>query len=309
MPTFHIHMFGKFRVQCDGKVLAGLEAGKLQDLFGYLLINRGRAHPREALAVNLWADNDTHHAKKHLRQTLWELQTALDAGSSSGHPQIILADPDWIQLNPNVSLWIDIAAFEQAYCLLTASSHRFFDETYFPTLYAAAELYTGQLMETCYQDWCLFERERLHGMYVTLVDRLIEICEARQEYPAALALCTQVLRYDRARERTHRQLMRLYYLAGDRSAALRQYHRCIAILKVELDVEPAQKTTTLYERIRLDQEDRILSANSGSSRRPPASTSALGEAISHLRAFATALSRLESGLLHHIEALEKSQRE
>ena len=40
-----------------------------------------------------------------------------------------------------------------------------------------------------------------------------------------LAYGARILHCDRARERTHRRLMRLHFLAGDRTAALRQYPR------------------------------------------------------------------------------------
>jgi hypothetical protein len=46
--------------------------------------------------------------------------------------------------------------------------------------------------------------------------------------------------------------MRLYYKAGDRTTALRQYERCVAALAREFDLPPAQETVALYEQIRAD---------------------------------------------------------
>ena len=48
----------------------------------------------------------------------------------------------------------------------------------------------------------------------------------------------QALLTDPARERTHRRLMRLKYLAGYRAEALRQYDRCAAILQEEFGCFP-----------------------------------------------------------------------
>jgi hypothetical protein len=45
-------------------------------------------------------------------------------------------------------------------------------------------------------------------------------------------------------------MMRLHWLAGDRTAAIRQFDRCVAYLRTELGVEPAESTLALYERIR-----------------------------------------------------------
>jgi hypothetical protein len=52
--------------------------------------------------------------------------------------------------------------------------------------------------------------------------------------------------------------MRLRYLAGDRTGALRQFERCAAALDSELDVLPSRATVHLYEQIR---GDRLPAAN------------------------------------------------
>jgi hypothetical protein len=46
--------------------------------------------------------------------------------------------------------------------------------------------------------------------------------------------------------------MRLYFLSGDRTQALRQYEMCAAALVEELGVAPSKPTVELYERIRAD---------------------------------------------------------
>jgi len=46
--------------------------------------------------------------------------------------------------------------------------------------------------------------------------------------------------------------MRLLYLAGDRTGALRQFERCRNALSDELGVAPGQRIRALYERIRAD---------------------------------------------------------
>jgi DNA-binding SARP family transcriptional activator len=86
-----------------------------------------------------------------------------------------------------------------------------------------------------------------------MLDKLMDYCEARQEYETGLAYGARILRYDRARERTHRRLMRSHYLAGNRTDALRQYRRCVAALDEELGVPPSKQTVELYERIRADR--------------------------------------------------------
>ena len=97
-------------------------------------------------------------------------------------------------------------------------------------LQVAVELYRGELMPTWYQDWCIYERERLQSIRIMMLEQLMGYCESRERFARAIAYGQAILRYDRARERTHRELMRLYYLTGDRTAAMRQYERCTRAL-------------------------------------------------------------------------------
>jgi DNA-binding SARP family transcriptional activator len=107
-------------------------------------------------------------------------------------------------------------------------------------------------LEGCYQDWCIYERERFQHMYLAMLDKLMDHCEACREYEEGLGYGSAILRCDRARERTHRRLMRLHYLARNRTAALRQYAQCVDALREELGVGPSRRTTALYEQIRAD---------------------------------------------------------
>ncbi len=129
------------------------------------------------------------------------------------------------------------------------------------------ELYHGDLLEDCFQDWCLYERERLQNIYLCVLDKLMDYCETHDEYEAGSVYGARALRWDGARERTYRRLMRLHCLAGDRTTAMRQYSRCVRALRRELDVPPSERTVALYQQIRTGQlspRDRSPSRISGS---------------------------------------------
>ena len=86
-----------------------------------------------------------------------------------------------------------------------------------------------------------------------ILDKLLVYCMSHEEFEAGQRYGGLILRYDRARERTHQLLMRLHYLAGDRTGALRQYERCVVALREELGVRPDRRTVALYEEIRGSQ--------------------------------------------------------
>jgi DNA-binding SARP family transcriptional activator len=258
----HIHLFGKFQV-CYGKEnLPGFEARRVQELFSYLLLYRDRPHSRDALATLLWGNKSTAQSKKYLRQALWQLQTALDSQSENDKEGILEADTEWIQINPHASFWLDVTTFTRAYASVQGVPGPELNPDQLEALKQTITIYQGDLLENWYQDWCLYQRERLQNMYLAILDKLMGYCEAYAQYEEGIAHGTFILGFDQARERTHRRLMRLHYLAGDRTAALRQYDRCTKVLDEELGVEPGRSTATLYQQIRTDNMEAIISSAS-----------------------------------------------
>ena len=255
MNALQIKLFGKICVQQDGQQVTALSA-KTQELLCYLLLQKERAHTREALSDLLWPEASCTAAKKYLRQTLWQLQAVLEgpaACESSDGEALLILNPGWIRLNPTAPLHLDVYDFERAFMLCRDLSGHDLTDPQADMLATAIGLYQGDFLETWYQDWCIYERERLQLTYLGMLEKLMGYCEAHQQYAEGLAYGQRILRYDPARECTHRQLMRLYYLAGDRTGALHQFERCASALTKEFNLRPAQETVALCEEIRADQ--------------------------------------------------------
>jgi DNA-binding SARP family transcriptional activator len=278
-----------------------LEASKEQELLGYLLIWRNRCHPRETLANLLWGDSPTDRSKKYLRQTLWRLQVALESGKSDG-PQVLTVEHDWVQLNLGRGLWLDVAMFEQAFANIRPIPGNQLDSSSAELLKAAVELYKGDLLDGWYQDWCLFERERLQNIYLSSLAKLMTYSEKHREYETGFDYGLRILRYDRAHERTHRQLMHLQFMAGDRTGALRQYERCVAALEEELGVKPDRRTTTLYEQIRADRlnYDEPIEAEFRATLPAP-----LPEALNKLKRLELVLGAVHKRIQRNIKEVER----
>jgi DNA-binding SARP family transcriptional activator len=255
MTRLKIRLFGQVSVQRDGEPLSGLSAKPLE-LLCYLLLHRERGHTREALAGHFWPDASDSLSKKYLRQAIWRLGAALAIPSGPAQAessQLLIAHPDWIRVNTDAEWWLDVAVFERAYDLHRDIPGENLTDTQVQALEAAAVLYRGDLIETWYQDWCVYERDRLRLTYLAMLDQLMSHCEARGHYAKGMAFGQFVLRYDAARESTHRQLMRLYYRAGDRTTALRQYDRCAAALAKHFNLAPSRETIDLYHQVRSDR--------------------------------------------------------
>jgi DNA-binding transcriptional activator of the SARP family len=303
MQGLKIHLFGKFNIESDEQSLSGFNGCKVQELFSYLLLYRDRPHARESLAGLLWGDSTTEKSKKYLRQSLWHLQAALETGGGQeASGKSLSVEHDWVQLNTNPSMWLDISVFEQAYKLVQGVHPHDLSPAVAERLQATVELYRGDLLEGWYQDWCLYERELFQNKYLMMLDKLLGYCVLHQEYEMGQRYGSIILRYDRARERTYRLLMRLQYLAGDRTGALRQYQRCAAALRQELGVQPDKRTVALYEEMCADRLNMSISpieetmSNGGSSLLP--------EVLSRLRQLQSILASSQQHVQQDIKAIE-----
>jgi DNA-binding SARP family transcriptional activator len=171
----------------------------------------------------------------------------------------------------------------------------------------ALDLYRGDFLEGCYDDWCLAERERLQLLLLRVLkglQRHYRLCEA---FERAISCGHQLLTLDPLQEGVHHELMRCHVEAGQRPLALEQFQCCRETLRQELRIEPMPETWRLYRRIRGGQEPALLQRVSGDAH------ASLQEALTQLRraldALESAWQTLQAVSVDFVEASESAQEE
>lgn len=253
MTTRKLYVLGPPRLEYNGQPIS-LNVRKALALLVYLAVT-GQPQSRDTLATLLWPNSDQREARARLRRTLYLLaQTCGD--------DMIAIEADTVRLHPMASLWVDSVTFlEQARSGLGSGSvvshagaHRF------TLLSQAVDLYTDDFLagftlpdSPVFDEWQFFHREQLRGILAQTLEALVEERQASQDWVAALGYARRWLDLDPLHEPAQRTLMRLYALAGQQAAALRQYQECVRLLETELGVTPEPATTALYEAIRTRQ--------------------------------------------------------
>lgn len=305
MSTIKFFLFGRFHIEAVANLSQKIEPRKAEELLAYLLLNRDRPHSRERLADILWGEISQDQANNYLRKALWQLQIALDQLGMSKE-NLLLVDGEWLQINPHFEVWLDIEVFEVSFKKSKDILGRNLIKKQAQMIKRAVRFYQGELLDGWYQDWCLYERERLQYQYLVMLDKLMDYCEAHLQHEEGISYGEEILRYDPAREHTHRRLMRLHYLSGNRTAALRQYRKCSEILRDELDVEPAQRTLQLFELIRIDKLDGTQSPQESTGEKiTQISEKSLAAIFGHLSAFQNSLTKLQAQVSHDIQIIER----
>jgi DNA-binding SARP family transcriptional activator/predicted ATPase len=250
MSHLMISLFGPLRVTLDGDPVTGFESDKVRALLAYLAVEVQVPHRREKLAGLLWPDQQESGARANLRHVLARLRKAL--GDRAASPPFLHISRQTIQFNPASDAWVDVSAFSGLLQTKPPESGQFIHQ-----LEEAVDLVQGAFLEgfslpgcPAFEEWALFEGERLQRLAMEALERLSDWHEKQGNVEHALEYAWRQVELEPWREEAHQQVMRLLALAGQRSAALAQYETCRRVLVEELGVEPGTETIQLYEQIR-----------------------------------------------------------
>ncbi len=261
--TLHITLLGNPGLAINAAPLSGLTYSRSAALVYYLAAT-GRDHSREALAGLFWAETGDEQARKNLRDVLADLRRSLGS--------YLKISRQAVGLNPEAPIVIDSRRFEQH--LETARRTEQPGERV-QALRAAVALYRGDFLDGLYvaqaesfEEWMLAERERLRQLALHALHTLVTHSAEQGQYLAGIDDATRLLTLDPLREESHRQLMWLLALSGQRSAALARYETLCRILDEELGLEPTEETQELYEQIQADELAPAVTATAPAPQRP-----------------------------------------
>lgn len=249
MSALRIHLFGGLQLLRDGRRLPSFPTQKSRALFAFLVMHRERTHPRDVLVGNFWGDRPDAVARKCLRTDIWRVRGVVEDAEDAGASCLRVVG-DELGFDPRCDHWLDVAEFERCLQRVGNRPGEELDAEEADLLAYAVELYRGDLLDGLYDQWCVYERERLRLMFLSALEGLMHYHQAREEWNEAISLGQRLLGTDPLREHVHRDLMRCFLQQGNRGAALRQFTHCERLMRAELDVEPMQETRDLRDRIR-----------------------------------------------------------
>lgn len=254
-------LLGPLQILLDGRPLTDFVYAKARALLIYLAVEADRPHSRDELVGLLWPELGETAARNNLRQALADLRRVL--GEEQARPErsrrFLFVTREAIQFNSAADYSADVAAFSRTMQACARHRHRHVDRC--PVCLAhmaeALALYRGDFLAgfavggaAPLEDWITAKREIMHRQAADACEHLAHHHERNGRYAEARVAVEQLLALEPWREEAHYDLMRLYSLSGQRSAALAQYATCCKQLRRELGVEPTARTTALYERLR-----------------------------------------------------------
>lgn len=273
----HLALLGRPIFNLGDSSIRDVVPQKILALLCYLALNPGE-HEREAVAELLWGGEE-----KTAQQVLTSFRTDLtrtrkqikgflsdnlpvDLSDSGGTTRreygFLITNRKTVSFNRDSVYWLDVAAFEDYLREQSPNNQREpamrLDKETVERLKRAVALYRGQFLEGFllreapnFEGWMRLQQARLEIMAFTALNRLISYALVNRQYQDGVMYGQQLLSLEPTREESHRELMRLLALSGQRSAALEQFEKCRLILAAD-ELEPGQETVHLAEQIRDD---------------------------------------------------------
>jgi DNA-binding SARP family transcriptional activator len=251
-----IQLLGAPQILQDGRPLT-ITRKKSRALLYYLAAH-DKPLTREQLLAVFWPDSERVSAQQVLRTTLHGLRQALGAA--------LVADDNTLSLAPDTD--VDVRAFELNLQRPT-STHSVQLLTSTLQLYREDFLAGFALSDSAeLDDWLTAQQEHYRRLAIRGFIALAGLHEQQQNYPAALEALDRALAFDPLQEDVQRSALRVHYLAGDRTGAIRRYEALRKLLDEEMGVPPMAETRAVYDEIIRDQGSAIGDRRSGLKAQP-----------------------------------------
>ncbi|MET0494531.1 MAG: BTAD domain-containing putative transcriptional regulator [Actinoplanes sp.] len=212
----HLRLLDDFALEVDGRPVDPPASG--QRLLAYLALHG--ATPRSVLAGTLWGEVAEERAYGSLRTTVWRLNQVV--------PGLVTVKQPRLQLASFIST--DVAQFvDRATSRLDGPAASM----------AATDVRVHELLPGWYDEWVVFERERLRQLSLHMVEHAAQQLCLAGRYAIALDLALAAVRGEPLRESAHRTVIEVHLAEGNIGEALRNYHRFRRLLADQLGVAPS----------------------------------------------------------------------
>lgn len=204
-------------------------------LLVFVALRNGRAISRRKVAGTLWPDVTEVRAAGNLRTALWRLRSA----------GVGLLEADRHGLSVMRGTAVDIFTLEAwASRLIDGTARR--DDLSLRCFHRGAV----ELLPGWYDDWIVFERERLRQRLLHALEVLSRRLAEEGMFGEAVEAAMTAIQIDPLRESAHRALILVHLSEGNCVEALRTYDEYVRLVDHELGIGPTLGMTKLVQFLR-----------------------------------------------------------
>ncbi|RIX50111.1 response regulator [Paenibacillus nanensis] len=239
--TIQMKMFQQVMIESEPNHFTPLRwrTSKAQELFLYLLHNRGHLVRKSVLAELLWPEYDPNKAYSQLYTTIYHIRKTLEPF----HDRFQLtnaADGYLLQLE---HIQLDAEEWETL-----IQKQRPVSEDTIAEYERMMGLYIGDYLEEYEYLWAENERFRLRMLWIRTMFQMAEWYAAHDQQEKAVEKYQEVCNRHPQVEEAHYALMKAYAAMDSHLMVHRQYRMLTAILKEEMNVAPSPVISEWYQK-------------------------------------------------------------
>lgn len=206
----------------------------MQRLVAFLAV-RGAAH-RHVVAGTLWPEVPETQALASLRTGVWRMNRMA--------PGVVHATGDRLSMAPTT---VVDSREQERFAVRMLRDH--VDDVAWVGA-GLPVLWQGELLPGWYDDWVVFERERLSQLRLHALEHAADLLTRTRHLDTALQLALEAVRTEPLRESANAALMRVYLAEGNVCDAIRQYDAFRDLIQRELGLEPSARLARLVPQPR-----------------------------------------------------------
>lgn len=231
---------GGMDIRSVQNVIVKWKTSKSAELFGYLLMHKGRLVSRARIIEDIFSEMPLKNAETYLNTTVYQLRKLLD---TYGLKESLYSDSNHYALDLN-QVRVDMLSFEEG-CKQMVEV----DETNIEQALELEQLYVGDLFGDRAFSWAWSEVERLWLMYTTFTHRLCRALLNRGDTQTAIRLLTKLTAHNELDEETIKLFMKALALQKNKEALMRQYLHYTETHNNELGIGPSQEVAGCYSQL------------------------------------------------------------
>lgn len=199
-----------------------------QRLLAFLAL-RGPSH-RCQIAGSLWPEVPEDHSLASLRTGVWRMNRLVPGLLETRGSALAMAESTAVDSHEQEAL---------AFRLLRDHADPVVDDA------ALRSLWPSGLLPGWYDDWVVFERERLTQLRLHALERMAALLLADGNLDLALQVALELVHTEPLRETANAALISVYLAEGNVSDAIRQYDAYSTLLDRELGLQPSDRLADL----------------------------------------------------------------
>lgn len=216
---WELRLLGCWQLSCDGSVVA--VGARQQRLITALALMGQRS--RSYLAGLLWPDSSEHQASGSLRSTVFKVRHQLPGLLSDSLEPVALAR----------SVVVDVTELRRS--AEAARTDGLIERG------IAERLYSAELLPGWYDDWVIFEQERLRELRIAALEAVARHYLHEDDPEAAVAAAMHAAAIEPLRESAHALMIRGQIHSGNTAGAHRTLEDFRRRLRDEMGLEPSRR--------------------------------------------------------------------